>query len=115
LFAVLVSLVQMILTSVESAAKIYNKKVTKITVAAVVDIVTDTIFLHMVRKGTCLITISPCLLDPFWMRQEWKNHFQFATTKCFIERLDKPTSVFPARRNLKWTLKYLHLINKAIL
>jgi len=52
LFAVLVSLVQMILTSVESAAKIYNKKVTKITVAAVADIVTDTIFLHMVRKGT---------------------------------------------------------------
>ena len=52
MFAVLVSLVQMILTSVESAAKRYNKKVTKITVAAVADIVTDTIFLHMVRKGT---------------------------------------------------------------
>ena len=34
----------MIRTSVESAAKRYNKKVTKITVAAVADIVTDTIF-----------------------------------------------------------------------
>ena len=49
---VLVSLVQMIRTSVESAAKRYNKKVTKTTVAAVADIVTDTIFLHMVRKIT---------------------------------------------------------------
>ena len=52
MFAALVSSVQMILTSVESAAKRYNKKVTKITVAVVVDIVTDTIFLHKVRKRT---------------------------------------------------------------
>jgi len=52
LFAALVSSVQMILTSVESAAKIYNKKVTKITVAAVADIVTDIIFLHKVMKRT---------------------------------------------------------------
>jgi len=50
LFVALVSSVQMIRTSVESAAKRYNKKVTKITVAAVADIVTDTIFLHMIRK-----------------------------------------------------------------
>ena len=50
MFAALVSSVRMIRTSVESAAKRYNKKVTKITVAAVVDIVTNTIFLHRVRK-----------------------------------------------------------------
>ena len=52
MFVALVSSVQMIRTSVESAAKRYNKKVTKTTVAAVVDIVTDTIFLHKVRKRT---------------------------------------------------------------
>ena len=52
MFAVLVSSVQMIRTSVENVAKRYNKKVTKITVAAVADIVTDTIFLHKVRKRT---------------------------------------------------------------
>ena len=52
MFAALASSVQMILTSVESAAKRYNKKVTKITVAAVADIVTDTIFLHIARNGT---------------------------------------------------------------
>ena len=52
MFVALVSSVQMIRTSVESAAKRYNKKVTKITVAAVADIVTDTIFLHMIRKET---------------------------------------------------------------
>ena len=52
LFVALVSSVRMIRTSVESAAKRYNKKVTKITAAVVVDIVTDTIFLHIVRKIT---------------------------------------------------------------
>ena len=52
MFVALVSSVRMIRTSVESAAKRYNKKVTKITVAVVVDIVTDTIFLHKVRKRT---------------------------------------------------------------
>ena len=50
MFAASASLVQMILTNAESAAKRHNKKVTKIMVAAVVDIVTDTIFLHRVRK-----------------------------------------------------------------
>ena len=52
MFVALVSSVRMIRTSVESAAKRYNKKVTKITAAVVVDIVTDTIFLHKVRKRT---------------------------------------------------------------
>jgi len=52
LFVALVSSVRMIRTSVESAAKRYNKKVTKITVAAAAVIVTDIIFLHVVRKGT---------------------------------------------------------------
>ena len=50
MFVVPASSVRMIRTNVESVAKRYNKKVTKITVAAVADIVTDTIFLHMVRK-----------------------------------------------------------------
>jgi len=50
LFVAPASSVRMIRTNVESVAKRYNKKVTKITVAAVADIVTDTIFLHMVRK-----------------------------------------------------------------
>jgi len=44
MFAAPVTTDQIIRTSVESAAKRYNKKVTKTTVAAVVDIVTDTIF-----------------------------------------------------------------------
>ena len=52
MFVALVSSVRMIWTSVESAAKRYNRKVTKITVAAVADIVTDTIILHIVRNGT---------------------------------------------------------------
>ena len=50
MFVAPASSVQMIRTNVESVVKRYNKKVTKITVAAVADIVTDTIFLHMVRK-----------------------------------------------------------------
>ena len=52
MFAASASSVQMIRTSVESAAKRYNKKVTKITVAAGAVIVTDTIFLYKVRKRT---------------------------------------------------------------
>ena len=52
MFVALVSSVRMIRTSVESVAKRYNKKVTKITVAAAAVIVTDIIFLHMVRKRT---------------------------------------------------------------
>ena len=55
MFVVLVSSVQMIPTSVESAAKRYNKKVTKITVAAVAVIATDIIFLHKVRVITQLV------------------------------------------------------------
>ena len=50
MFVAPVSSVQMIRTSVESVVKRYNKKVTKITVAAVADIVTDIIFLHKVMK-----------------------------------------------------------------
>ena len=52
LFVALASSVRMIRTSVESAAKRYNKKVTKITVAAVAVIATNIIFLHRVRKRT---------------------------------------------------------------
>ena len=44
MFVALASSVRMIRTNVESVAKRYNKKVTKITVAAVADIVTDIIF-----------------------------------------------------------------------
>jgi len=64
---------------------------------------------------TCLITISSCLLDPFQVRQGWMSHFQFAVIKFFIEKLDIAISVFPARRSLKLTLKYHHLIKKATL
>jgi len=52
LFVAPVSSVQMIRTSVESAAKRYNKKVTKIMMAAVADIATDIIFLYKFRNRT---------------------------------------------------------------
>ena len=88
MFAALVSSVQMILTSVESAAKRYNKKVTKITVAAVADIVTDIIFLHMVRKSlTCLIIISSCLIDPFQMRQRMEEPFSICNHRMLHRKI----------------------------
>jgi len=78
----------MIRTNVESVVKRYNKKVTKITVAAVADIVTDIIFLHMVRKSlTCLITISSCLLDPFQMRQVMEEPFSICNHKMLHRKI----------------------------
>ena len=62
MFAASASLVQMIRTNAESAAKRHNKKVTKIMVAAVADIATDLFFTHRLHTAFPLHRIERTLI-----------------------------------------------------